>query len=186
MIGVYENTGTSFVDHHGNIFNVSEALRHGGLDSRPNLHSLERFGVDWCDATPNLTLNARNATMSVKEIWLWAFIGILLQAFAITFAGLATYHWGWGKAVNTEYGYPCFVTGTILLILDMAMCGHIIEGVTTEYTICESGSPSRRKKFFTLQQSMAIGDQRFPSCAVFFGNPKTPLRVSRRNDRSYG
>ncbi|KAH9236329.1 hypothetical protein K456DRAFT_1945541, partial [Colletotrichum gloeosporioides 23] len=188
VIGAYGNSGTSFVESNGRIRNVSEAL--GSRDARtlPDIRSLEKFGVDWGDTTPNLTLNARNSITSAKEMWAWTFVGILLQAFAIIFAGLTTHYWEWSKAAKTGYGFSCFCAGTILLVLGMAMCSHIIEGLTTEYTIY-GGGPGRlcrRGEFFTLQQAMAIGDQRFPSCAVFLGNPDTPMRASRRNGRSYG
>lgn len=120
------------------------------------------------DAAPNLALNVRHATASSKELWFWAIVGIGLQATAIVIPGLATYRWAWLKAGApvAGYGYPCFLVGTLLVIVGILGCGHVIEGITTEYSFEPAHNSDLQP--LVLQRSVTVADQHFSSYAIFF------------------
>lgn len=120
------------------------------------------------DAAPNLALNVRHATASSKELRFWAIVGIGLQATAIVIPGLATYRWAWLKAWApvAGYGYPCFLVGTLLVIVGILGCGHVIEGITTEYSFEPAHNSDLQP--LVLQRSVTVADQHFSSYAIFF------------------
>ncbi|KAF4818565.1 hypothetical protein CGCTS75_v011989 [Colletotrichum tropicale] len=61
---------------------------------------------------PNLSLNVRSKPASPKMLWAWAAFGVVLQALAIVYPGIATYQLKWAKdeIVFSGYGYPCFAS----------------------------------------------------------------------------
>ncbi|UPK99936.1 hypothetical protein LCI18_010871 [Fusarium solani-melongenae] len=136
------------------------------------------------NASPNLTLNVRGATASTWELWTWALLGAVLQLFSIALAGMATYHWKWTKAEAqvAEYGYPCFCAGTTCLIIAIVVCGHVIEGVTDEVTMSPRDEGTR---ILTYQEARTVGDQHFPSCAIFMTGDCRSMKFSRLNKKNY-
>ncbi|KAF5722084.1 ankyrin repeat [Fusarium mundagurra] len=131
-------------------------------------------------AAPNLALNVPNATAHPYELWAWTALSILLQLFALVFPALATFFWKWekGGSIIQGYGYPCFSVGSVCLIVGIMMCGHVIEGVTQEYELKVSGeSQGDDVKIFCYQRGRTVGEQHFPSCAIF--NSKSTIKISR-------
>lgn len=166
-------------------------LRHSPMENsslpsglRVALAKLESIS----NLAPNLTLNSRNATTSSEELWLWARLGYFLQVCAIVFAGVSTYHWKFKRAGNpvAPYGYPCFAIGTGLLTVGIILCGHIIEGVTTEHEFfITSAGTERGLRFFSLQEAQLLGDQAFPHTIIFPAKNDESIRLSRLNQTDY-
>lgn len=141
------------------------------------------------EAAPNLALNVKNATAKPFELWVCATLGVALQAVAVVFPGLATYHWKWEKAGTPvpAYGYPCFLIGTLLVITGVALCGHVIEGVTTEhhFSAKTDGYGEVVKKVVRLQRSCTVSDQHFASFAIHNSPDDLDVRTSWLNKRDY-
>lgn len=167
-------------------------LRSPGLGTR-DLNSVSETTLnELSEAAPNLALNVKNATAKPFELWVCATIGVALQGAAIVFPGLATYHWRFGKAGTPvpAYGYPCFVIGTLLVIIGVAACGHVIEGITTENHFTAETQGSRKtgeivKKVVRLQRSCTVSDQHFASFAIHNSPDDLDVRTSRLNKRDY-
>jgi hypothetical protein len=129
------------------------------------------------DAPPNLALNVENATVPTWRLYLWALLGVALQLAAIVVPGVATYCWKWEKAGRPValYGYPCFLVGTGLVIIGIMTCGHVIEGTTAE----QNFSLDSMTQVVRLQRSCTVGDQHFPSFAIYNSPNDLLLRTSR-------
>jgi len=143
------------------------------------------------EAAPNLALNVKNATAPAWELWLWASVGVVLQATAIATPGVSTYFWQWEKAgvPVPQYGYPCFLVGTLLVILGVIPCGHVIEGITTEHYFSVKASDGLAvDKIVRLQSSCTVSDQHFSSFAIYNSEDDSEIRFSRLNkpeERNY-
>lgn len=145
---------------------------------------------DISGAAPNLALNVKNATAPTWELWSWAVLGIVLQLTAMAIPGLATYYWKWGKGGSpvASYGYPCFLVGTSLVVAGAMACGHVIEGITVEHHLRPGSSlegPRVVRQVVRLQRSCTVGDQHFPSVAIYNTPGNQEIRKSRLGRRSY-
>lgn len=176
------------------VLDIATACREGLLRStglnNGDLASISGTTLDeLSEAAPNLALNVKNATAKPIELWVCASIGVALQAAAIVFPGLATYHWKLEKAgtLVPAYGYPCFLFGTLLVIIGVALCGHVIEGITTEphFTPTTDGNEEIVKKVVRLQRSCTVSDQHFASFAIHNSPDDLDVRTSRLNKRDY-
>ncbi|KAK2777228.1 ankyrin repeat protein [Colletotrichum kahawae] len=188
LIGETEGAKTLLVAGDGEVFDLESAEDQDLIKLSPHHHTIQISTESLHNPTPNLALNAGKAIASPTELWFWAVIGVLLQLFATAFPGIVTYSWRWSKVGSpvAQYGYPCFLIGTILLTLGMTLCGHIIEGVTTEQEISlTTGGKRRNLKFFSLQGSRTVGDQKFPSCVLFLAEDDNVLKISRLNSKNY-
>lgn len=136
------------------------------------------------DAAPNLALNVKS--VSSLELRIWAAVAILLQSVALAVPALATYHWRWPKGSNpvADYGYPCFFAGSVLLMSGLVLCGHVIEGVTTEHHFMPvEGKCSY--EVVRLQRACTVGDQHFKSFALFNPPGDPSIKTSRMNNRDF-
>ncbi|RYO88649.1 hypothetical protein DL763_005923 [Monosporascus cannonballus] len=150
--------------------------------------SLEQIIVDSLNnAPPNLALNITNATASADELWRWAVLGILLQLVGLIIPGLTTYYWHWTKAGTPvqSYGYPCFLIGSVFVILGVLGCGHVIEGKTVEHEF-DKGEKALQYRIIRLQGACTVSDQHFPSFAILNAVGDTTLRTSRLMDGNTG
>jgi hypothetical protein len=140
---------------------------------------------------PNIALNVRNSTAPKWELWSWAAIGIMLQMAALVAPALSTYHWKWSKggAPITAYGYPCFLVGSLLVIVGLIFCGHVIEGSTTEHEFAaaaQSDYPTPLiSQIVRLQKACTVSEQHFPSYAIFNTAGDWRIRTSRLNANDY-
>ena len=144
LIGNPQGMKTLICADDGKVFDLHSAFGAGylRLTGRGGLKGTqeEEVIVSLNNAAPNLALNVKNATAPAWELWIWAVVGVLLQAAALTVPGLATYRklapppprlhssppmrsnsslgWNWEKAGSpiAVYGYPCFLAGTALVI----------------------------------------------------------------------
>ncbi|KAK4097974.1 hypothetical protein N658DRAFT_432982 [Parathielavia hyrcaniae] len=129
---------------------------------------------------PNLALNISNSAASHTDLWIWALVGCFLQLASLVFSGLTTYRWNWAESANphSTYGYPCYMVGTVLLCAGVALCGHVVESVSSETTL--SCIPELRKKvcIVRIQQSCKVSDQHFGSFAIFNSLDNPDIRYS--------
>ena len=166
------------------VLDIATAVEDGVLHSEGDIP--DKILAELANAAPNLALNVKNATAPQWLLWLCAALGCFLQAAALVIPGLATYFWGWEKAglPVASYGYPCYLIGSLLVISGVAVCGHVIEGVTTEHYF--NTNPERwMTTVVRLQRSCTVSDQHFSSFAIFNEFFDLQVRASRLNDNDY-
>lgn len=137
---------------------------------------------------PNITLNVKNSTSSRNELRSWAILGALVQMGAVAFIGITVYHWKWKKGGNdiAVYGYPCFLVGTLCLIVGTVLCSHVIEGSTREREFRPPNpSDTTIQHIICLQKSCTVSEQHFQSYAIFNGHEDLLIRTSRRESKRY-
>jgi hypothetical protein len=137
------------------------------------------------NGAPNIALNVRNSTVSQRETLVWAVLGTMLQLSALVFPAVSTYHMGFqkGGVPIAAYGYPCFATGTIAVIIGVIFCGRVIEGSTTEHNF--RVRESSKAQIMRLQKACTVSDQHFSSYAIFNSPDDLTLRTSRLNDKQF-
>lgn len=70
-----------------------------------------------------------------QETLLAAMIAVLLQSSVIAIATVTVYHTRTRQAITSDpqvYGYPCYLAGSILLSLGIAICSFAVERSTVE------------------------------------------------------
>lgn len=130
--------------------------------------------------SPNITLNVAGATPSKLELWTWAAVGLALQAAALIVIGLTVYLWKWQEEEEniTTYGYPCFLSGSLAVIIGALGCSYVIDKRTKEITF-RSTRDAPIWKVLQVQRACMVGDQHFQSC-VIMSEPSDPVfRTSR-------
>jgi hypothetical protein len=136
---------------------------------------------------PSLTLNAQRPSVGPLELWIWVSCGLLLQLGVLAVPALTQYHWKWteGGGPVAAYGYPCFLIGTLAVIVGLLGCSHIIEGTTTERRFRPGDGQDGITYVVRLQRSCTVSEQHFPSYAIF--NPKSDksIQTSRLNANNY-
>ncbi|KAK1830206.1 hypothetical protein QBC39DRAFT_354441 [Podospora conica] len=176
------------------VLDIATAVKQDFLESPGLLSSIDTNDTlhELSEAAPNLALNVKNATAKPLELWVCATIGVALQTVAIVFPGLATYHWKLEKAGTPvpAYGYPCFLIGTLLVVMGVAACGHVIEGITTEHYFTAkrkagSGYLNVVQKVVWLQRSCTVSDQHFSSFLIENSPDDFDIRTSRLNKKDY-
>lgn len=137
------------------------------------------------NGAPNIALNIQNSVTSPQELLMWAIVATILQAGALGFPAVATYSlkWNQGNGAIKTYGYPCFVTGTLAVVIGIIFCGRVIEGSTTEHDF--SLIPRVNGSVMRLQRSCRVSDQTFKSYAILNSTQDSKIRVSRVNQKPY-
>ncbi|KAG9498558.1 hypothetical protein J7337_009366 [Fusarium musae] len=188
LIGDSEELKTLIATRDGAVYDIQTAMENELLTFKKDCHlDAEELRV-LSNAAPNLALNVPNATAHLYELWGWAALSVLLQLFALVFPALATFFWQWENGGSTvqSYGYPCFSVGTVCLIMGIMMCGHVIEGVTEEIELQVSNdNAGKDAMIFCYQRGRTVGEQHFPSCAIF--NSESVIKISRigHNTKDY-
>ncbi|KAK1473027.1 hypothetical protein CCUS01_05634 [Colletotrichum cuscutae] len=112
-----------------------------------------------------------------RTIW-----GILLQLGLVAYAGCSVYHpaLGFLKDGNpvARYAFPCHWVGTLLLVVGLLLCAHVVESSTVE----ESFRPSKdlMAQMVWLQQTKTVSDQVFDSFAVYSKSKRPFITTSER------
>lgn len=116
---------------------------------------------------PNMSLNCRKQS-GQRELRAIAVFGTILQLGVLLYSGLATYHPRLaftkdGKPI-ADYAFPCTAVGTVILVLGMLICSHVVESSTHEdrYKPCNG----RKARIVWLQQTTVVNDQTFDSYAI--------------------
>ena len=175
---------------HTRVLDINTAVT-SGIFEKPSSLPLDQI-PDVSNGAPNIALNVRNSTASSTELWIWAIIGTALQISAIAFPALTTYHLRWEKGASpiAAYGYPCFATGTVAVVVGMIFCGRVIEGSTTEHEFTRKTPPKtplkkpRTAQVMRLQKACTVSDQHFPSFAIFNSAEDCRIRTSRLNKQA--
>jgi len=152
---------------------VENPLRGGnprstsGSTSQPTTH----------ESAPNISLNIVEIEARM-ELWIFAIVGFVLQFGSLVFIGVTHYHpklnWGMGK--NSGYAYPLMASGTLLVVLGMMACSHVVQASSKETTYVADES----FRILWLQKSAIVNDQRFGSYVLFTGKERKTLTTSRR------
>jgi hypothetical protein len=189
LIGDSEELKTLIATKYGNVYDIQTAVNHDLLSiSGQGCHFTPEELEVLSNAVPNLALNVPNATTPPYELWIWTALGVLLQLFALVFPALAKFLWEWEKGESSiqAYGYPCFSVGSICLIVGIMMCGHVIEGVTEEFEFKVSKENVENDvKIFCYQRGRTVGEQHFPSCAIFNSNGSIKISRIGHNTKGY-
>ncbi|KAH6617508.1 hypothetical protein F5144DRAFT_393815 [Chaetomium tenue] len=130
---------------------------------------------------PNLTLDVRNQ-LSRGELYFVAVVGIILQLGVLAFSACVTYVPAFillkdGKPV-AAYAYPCTAAGTLLLVVGVLICSHVVENSTEEATYFPG--PSRKARVIWLQRARTVSNQAFESFAIFPQEAQVLVRTSQR------
>ncbi|KAH7235456.1 hypothetical protein BKA59DRAFT_425368, partial [Fusarium tricinctum] len=134
--------------------------------------------------SPNIMLNCHPPAKE-GELWAFAAIGTCLQLGVLIYSGLATYHPALqfkkdDKPVEA-YAYPCTAVGTLVLVLGMLLCGHVVESSTDE----KRYEPAKewKARMIWLQQTKTVSDQVFDSHMVYAQDDRQTIITSRRSER---
>ncbi|CAJ0547459.1 Ff.00g042130.m01.CDS01 [Fusarium sp. VM40] len=134
--------------------------------------------------SPNILLNC-HPPANERELWAFAAIGTCLQLGVLIYSGLATYHPALqfkkdDKPVEA-YAYPCTAVGTLVLVLGMLLCGHVVESSTDE----KRYEPAKEwtARMIWLQQTKTVSDQVFDSHMVYAQDDRQTIITSRRSER---
>ncbi|KAH7311891.1 hypothetical protein BKA65DRAFT_157187 [Rhexocercosporidium sp. MPI-PUGE-AT-0058] len=140
-------------------------------------------------SAPNIILNVDQAVAPRWELWLFAWIGIIVQLSVLVFGALTTYHWRFekGGAPIALYGYPCTLAGTLTVSVGLLLCSHVIEGSTDECKLeLRNSDPMDdpfRHRILRIQRACIVSEQHFSSYALFNSNTSNFLRTSRLNKK---
>jgi hypothetical protein len=137
--------------------------------------------------SPNLQLNATPEKVSEKgrhvELLSAAIASLILQIglllIAVTTATLVP------KYKPKPWGLPCYLTGSILLVMGMLACSVAIERSTEEYTwqLTEKDSrDSDQFRLFWIQRTQRVSDQDFGSHVIYGGERSRIMTSSRFED----
>lgn len=180
-----------FIDDQGGVYTLSSAYeKFQREDERPLVCSTLTFDYDSerllnkiSNGQPNLTLNVKGFAERSWETYVAVCLGIVLQGVDLVYCAMTAYYWNEGH----RYAYPCFITGTTLIISGLLACGHIIESVTTEHEFRLNPSKKRRanlKEVIRIQEKTNVGDENFDGYSLRTPiNGDVVLRTSRPNDK---
>jgi hypothetical protein len=136
------------------------------------------------------------------EVFIAAVVAVVLQASLIVIASVTIYHERTRRAISFEpkdYGYPCYIAGSVLLSIGVGICSLAVERNTVEYdwkvlARNKSGEESAHERISAignqtdisdsprllwLQQSQEVNDQSFSGYAILAG-PKYHVITSSR------
>ncbi|CAI6089116.1 unnamed protein product [Clonostachys chloroleuca] len=133
---------------------------------------------------PNLTLNVHNQ-IGRGELYVVAACGLVLQVGVLVYSGIAAKYLTFmllkdGKPV-ADYAFPCTAAGTLLLVVGMLICAHVVESSTSETRYRPASGMSARVVW--LQRSGTVNDQVFESFAIFPNNAQALVTTSQRAKR---
>jgi hypothetical protein len=166
---------------------------------------------------PNLQLSLssdqfeKGAFTKRHEIVMAAVAAVILQAGLISIATVTVFHGRTRRAIAVEpenYGYPCYVIGTVLLCIGVGICARAVERNTTEYawqvleekernpprnnggedtltpsTATKNGtSVDYYPRLFWLQKKQEVSDQAFDGYTILAGPKRHIITSSRRED----
>lgn len=132
-------------------------------------------------SSPNITLNSHNIT-SRAELRIAAVWGVVLQLGLIAYAGCSVHYPSLGFLKDGEpvaqYAFPCHWVGTLLLVVGLLLCGHVVESSTIE----EEFRPSHEltAQLVWLQQTKTVSDQVFDSFAIYAKTKRSFITTSER------
>ncbi|RFN48856.1 ankyrin repeat protein [Fusarium flagelliforme] len=133
---------------------------------------------------PNITLN-RYHKATQGQLLAVACFGIILQMGVLVYFAFITYYPTLNFKKNGQaivgYAFPLASGGTVILVLGMLLCAHVVDHSTEEerYEPCEG----RKMTMIWLQQKQTISDQVFHSFALFPRRSPQVITTSQRRKR---
>ncbi|KAG6994415.1 Ankyrin-1 [Fusarium oxysporum f. sp. conglutinans] len=144
------------------------------------------------EGSPNLQLNLSSDYSD--QMWLKkgretavaALIGVILQLGLVTIAAAMAFYL---KPTSSslfetkDYGFPCYVAGTVLLSVGTGLCSFIVERSTIEHSL-EVVDTSKKDKPFSLlwvQRHQTVNDQTFNGYVILAGKKRRVI-TSRQNN----
>ncbi|KAF4486756.1 Ankyrin repeat, PH and SEC7 domain containing protein secG [Colletotrichum fructicola Nara gc5] len=131
---------------------------------------------------PNISLNTHRET-GRGELRVVAFFGTILQLGVLLYSGFATYYptlkFQKDGSSIASYAYPCAATGTLVLVVGMMVCAHVVESSTEEERF-HPREQNMRVRMVWLQQNKTVSDQVFGSFAIYAKNDQPFITTSRR------
>lgn len=170
--------------------NVSEAEKgsNRSKDKNSSDETSDRRRATWDSlSSPNLHLNATAERDSGKrrrvELLSAVLASLTLQIGLLVIAGTTSTFIS--KYEPKPWGLPCYITGSILLVIGMLACSVAIERSTEEYTWQLSNPDSRGSdqfRLFWIQCTQRLSDQDFGSHVIFGGERNRIVTSSRFED----
>ncbi|KAK3291041.1 uncharacterized protein B0H64DRAFT_349835, partial [Chaetomium fimeti] len=153
-----------------------------------DLHKLSKRPVailrNTVSHTPNISLNIRNTSTS-REAYIISVFATLLQACLLAYAGLTATYFSHNTQLQETppagYAFPCMAAGTLMLVSGMLVCGHVVEGSTSERRFRPVDGKEARVVW--LQRSGIVNDQRFESFAIFPTKAQRVITTSQRTQQ---
>ncbi|KAK4171560.1 hypothetical protein QBC36DRAFT_391045 [Triangularia setosa] len=128
------------------------------------------------DAAPNISLNVYGSSKFELRV---------LAAAVLAFCGWTAYwlHEPGSILLKDEepvdrYAFPCTLIGTILLVVGLVLCSHVVESRTIETNFHAADKTSGR--LLWIQRAATVNDQAFGSFALFVDKDPFVLKTSRR------
>lgn len=117
--------------------------------------------VEKSGAVPNISLNLHGSTKF--ELGLMAVFGTMFQFAVLAFCGWTAYwpHEPGSILLKDEepaerYAFPCTLSGTLLLVVGLTLCAHVVESRTIETEFRAGGQDERA---FTLDPEGGNGQR---------------------------
>jgi hypothetical protein len=168
----------------GEVMDISTALgtpkHHFELDESVRTYSEAERRPSYiqkvADGTPNLSLDMQDPRRDALISRCLA-LGSMAAQLGVTVAnGIIAYRLKWAGSQPT-FAYLCYLVGEVLMCGSVMGCSHAIETTTKEwYLRCKKDHIS----VVRLQQACTVGDQHFPSSAVFNPFEHPNIYISRR------
>jgi hypothetical protein len=160
------------------------AKRHASPSGQPTIREqIEQLSR----GAPNLALNIPTATARQKELCFWVAWAVLAQMGVLILPAIATYRWKWMRGNNSvpSYGYPCFVLGSVAIVIGLMLCSHTIEASTTEFDFTPNRSKKVDMQVLRLQEAGTVNN-RFYGWYIILCEPRLSMfRTSRLNDKDF-
>jgi len=133
----------------------------------------------------NLTLNT-SIKIKSREKRAHVLVAIVLQAVTVVLAAYISYKWKWsGGGYEAPYGYPCYLAGSIMVILGMFASAYLVDSVTRDRIVSLNTILDRLSmrgvyldgirldltRIFMYQKECDIGDKHFPASLVHLLGP---------------
>lgn len=127
--------------------------------------------------SPNIIMNCHDSIWR-GSLRMAAGFGVLLQIGVVIYFGATAYKWHWTPGQHRDYAFPFAAGGTLLLVLGMILCAHVVESAMMEvqYETCRN----RVAHMIWLQKESKVSEQTFKACAIFSENPRTIITTSNR------
>lgn len=150
---------------------------------------------------PNIQINLSSANIGKKarsrqyEMFGFSILAVMIQLGLIAVSAATVFHSQTRTAIGTDpetYGFPCYVTGSVLLSLGMGLCSRSIEQSTTEYawTLRDKNLPKPTKldkshllpRLIFIQRGQMVQEMKFDPHIIFAGRKHHILTSNRSED----
>lgn len=144
------------------------------------------------EGSPNLQLNLSSDYSD--QMWLKkgretavaALIGVILQLGLVTIAAAMAFY---VKPTSSslfetkDYGFPCYVVGTVLLSVGTGLCSFIVERSTIEHSLQVVDTSKKDKPFSLLwvQRHQTVNDQTFNGYVILAGKKRRVITSRQKN-----